>query len=475
MNFNCFFRPKSVAILGAISGAGKVGHNFITNLIKSKYPGKIYPVHPGLREIMGMKIYPSIKDIPEKVDLLLIATPPPVVPAILLECAEKGIKAVILSSAGFAEGDEEGKELERKVVVIAREHGIRIMGPNTQGLIDSEGKLMICSVTNSPPPMLGESGVAYVCQTAFFYWDWVLKNPHLGLTKAVDLGNMCDVDHADVIDYLSVDPKIRVFALHIEGMDEGRKFQEIARKVTLKKPVIAMKTGRSPAGRRAISSHTGSLAGRDEIYNGSFRRTGIIRAIDMDELINFTKTFACLPSLPTGNRVGIITISGGAGTLAVDACKEFGLNLAELSETTIEMTKQVLPPWATARNPFDMFTSLKIDAQSTYSMALEAFSDDPNVDSIVVIGILTSIISEMSALNALQKYAESGIKKPTVVCGFRDEGALKQLADLETKGLPVYSSVRSAVKSLAAAYSRHQFLENNNIYRPFPRPPRGFS
>jgi len=410
---------------------------------------------------MGMRIYPTVKDIQEKIDLLLIATPPPVAPAILLECAEKGIKAVVLSTAGFAEGDEQGKELERKVVAIAREHGIRIIGPNTQGLVDSEGRLLICSVTNSPPPMLGDSGIAYVSQTAFFYWDFTLKNPHLGVSKAVDLGNMCDVDHADMIDYLSVDPKIRVIALHIEGLDKGRKFQEITRKATLKKPVIALKTGRSPAGRRAISSHTGSLAGRDEIYNGSFRGTGVIRAIDMDELIDFTKTFACLPSLPTGNRVGIITISGGAGTLAVDACKELGLNLAELSETTIEMTKQVLPPWATARNPFDMFTSLKIDAHSTYSMALEAFSDDPNVDSIVVIGILTSILSEMSALNALQEYAESGIKKPTVVCGFRDEGALKQLAALETKGLPVYSSVRNAVKSLAAAYSRHQFLKES--------------
>ena len=183
--------------------------------------------------------------------------------------------------------------------------------------------------------------------------------------------------------------------------------------------------------------------------------------MDMDELINFTKTFSCLPLLPKGNQVGVITISGGAGTLAVDACEEFGLKIARLSETTVEMTKQVLPPWASARNPFDMFTSLKIDAYKTYSMALETFSDDPNVDSIVVIGILTSVISEMSALNALQDYAENGIKKPTVVCGFRDEGALKQLASLETKGLPVYSSIRSAVKSLAAAYSRHQFLKES--------------
>lgn len=456
-----FMRPKSIGIVGATTVSGRAGYNLVANLVKSNFAGKIYPVNPHLDEILGMKVYARVKDIPDSVDLVIVATSPQLVPDILLECADKRTKAAIISSAGFADDGEEGKRLQQRLVDIAKEQGIRIIGPNTQGLINAAEKLVLVSTTTATPPIIEGKNVAWVCQTAFFYWDWVLKNAHLGLSKAIDLGNMCDIGHAELLEYLGADPETRVIALHIEGIQDGKRFMEVASEVTLKKPVIALKTGRGQAGAQAIASHTGTLAGRDEIYDASFRRAGVIRARDMTELIDLTRTFACLPSLPSGRRVGVITFSGAAGALAADACEEFGLTLAEFSSTTVGRLKQFLPPWAPARSPVDIFPIIHADAQGNYSVALESISTDPNVDAVLVIAMMTPTIPAWNALEVFQEYVESGVKKPTVVCGFRDEEGEKQLLHLETRGLPVYSSVTSAVKALAAAYGRYQYLNKN--------------
>lgn len=457
-NLEYFMSPKSIAIVGATGTPGRAGYNFVANLVKSKFLGKIYPVNPHLEEIIGIKVYSSMKHVPERVDLVIVATGQQSVLDVVSECAERGAGAVIISSAGFADNGVEGKRLQERLVDITKERGIRIIGPNTQGLINVAEKLVLVSTTASVPPIIKGRGVTWVCQTAFFYWDWVLKNPHLGLSKAIDLGNMCDVSHTEFLEYLATDPETRVIALHIEGIREGKRFMEAATKLTLKKPVIVLKTGRTLAAAEAIASHTGSLAGRDEIYDASFRQAGIIRAKDINELTDLTKTFASLPLLPSGRRVGVITFSGAAGGLAADACEEFGLTLPEFSPTTIDKLKQVLPAWARVGNPIDIFPFIGVNAQTHYHVALEAISSDPNIDAVLLIGMMTATIPEWSALEVLHEYADKGVEKPTVVCGFKDDEGARRLASLETKGVPAYSSVSDAARAIAASYARYQYL-----------------
>jgi len=272
---------------------------------------------------------------------------------------------------------------------------------------------------------------------------------------------MCDISHTEFLEYLGSDPETRVVALHIEGIREGDEFMRVARKLTLKKPVVVLKTGRTSTAAEAIASHTGSLAGNDAIYDASFRQSGMIRAKDMKELINLTKTFACLPLLPCGRRVGVITFSGAAGVLAADACGDFGLTLPEFSPVTIDKLKRVMPPWARVGNPIDIFQSIHVDAHTNYSVALEAISNDPNIDAVLFIGMLTAKIPAWSALDVLQEYAEKGVKKPTVVCGFRDDEGARCLPFLETKGVATYSSVNEAARAIAALCTRYQYLNKN--------------
>ena len=269
---------------------------------------------------------------------------------------------------------------------------------------------------------------------------------------------LCDISHTEFLEYLGSDPETRVVALHIEGIREGNKFMRVASKLTLKKPVVVLKTGRTSTAAEAIASHTGSLAGNDAIYDASFRQSGIIRTKDMNELINLTKTFASLPLLPRGRRVGVITFSGAAGVLAADVCEEFGQTLPEFSRITTDKLKRIMPPWARIGNPIDIFQSIHADAHTNYSVALEAISNDPNIDVVLFIGMLTAKIPAWSALEVLHEYVDKGIKKPTVVCGFRDDEGARYLSHLETKGVAIYSSINEAAKAIAALCNRYEFL-----------------
>jgi len=452
-----FLHPESIAVIGASDIPGRVGYMFIANLIDCDFHGRIFPVNPRLDEVRGIKAYSHIKDIPYQIDLAIVAVRPSAVPQVLRECGEKGAKAVLISSAGFADGDAQGKNLGRSVVEIARGHGVHIIGPNTQGYMNLDAKLVVLSVP-SPASLPDPKGVAFVCQTGFFYWDWIFRNPGLGIGKAIDLGNMCNVNHADFLEYLDADPETQVIALYIEGVQDGQKFMEIAGRVTKRKPVVALKAGRTERGTAAIASHTGSLAGDDTVCDAALRQSGIIRAMNMNELNDFTKIFASLPALPIGNRVGIITCSGAAGSLAADACGEFGLELAKLSTATTEKMKELLPPWAAISNPLDLFPVIEVDLKYSYKKALNAFSLDPNIDALILITIISSNLTEINAVDVFHEYAEGGPPKPTVICGLIDDEWLKKLTALELKGIPTYPTVERAVKALAAAYSRHRFL-----------------
>ena len=456
VDLNSFLCPKSIAIVGASATPGVVGYNFVANLIDGNFPGSIFPVKSGMKEVCGIRAYPDMASVPDDVELAVLATHPSQVPSLIRQCGPKGVKAAIVAAAGFADVGHEGKKLEEAVLDAAKEQGIRIMGPNTQGLIN--GKSTILSVPFRANLQRG-SGVSFICQTGFFYWDWISRSSHVGLCKAVDLGNMCDVSHADVLEYLGNDPETRVIAMHIEGIRKGREFLDVAGRVTKRKPVIALKAGRTDKGAGAIASHTGSLVGDDAVYNAAFRQAGITRAIDMNELVDFVRVFACLSSLPKGNRVAVVTFSGAGGSLAADACSEFGLDMATLSESTVQRVRKAFPSWATMGNPIDVLQAVKTDdMRLAYEEALEALSVDQNVDAIVVITVIGNLLHEFDILDILVEHTGTASRKPTVICPLRFDDGFERAAGLDLRGFTVFPTVRRAVKALAVAHARYEHL-----------------
>lgn len=448
--------PRSIAIVGASSTPGRVGHIIVKNLLQCHYPGKLYPINPNIRETLGVRVYPSIDSVPEDIDLVMIAIQPKLIPDVIERCGTKNVKAAIIHSAGFSEVGREGKKLEELVVRIARRNGIRIMGPNTQGMINVDANLMALSL-NFPTLSQGK-GIAYICQTGYFYWDWIFRHQGIGLVKAIDLGNMCDLSHIDFLENFGDDPQVQLIVLHIEEIRDGNRFLELASDISKKKPLIALKAGRTESGAKAIASHSGALAGNDIIYSTAFKQAGIIRALDMDELIDFTKTFAYLSPLPKGKRIAIITFSGAAGALAADACDEFGMEIAQLSQSTVERIRETLPTWAPVGNPIDLFQSLEVDQKRSHDITLEALFSDPNVDAILIIAVMTELNEPFNIFDVLMKHIRQGLKKPIVVSGVKDEKGSWQWSTLDKEGVATYSCIRRAIKSLAAAYSRHSYL-----------------
>ncbi|MDY6911112.1 MAG: CoA-binding protein [Chloroflexota bacterium] len=456
-NLECFLNPKSIAIIGASATPGAVGYTFISNLIDLNFPGSIFPVHPRLEEVREVKVYPSVESIPEPVDLAMMALQPSRVSDVVKECGRKGIKAIIVAAPGFSDVGEEGRKLERKIVEVAREYGIRIVGPNTQGLINIDGSSVVLSIPLRTK-LRGGKGVSFICQTGFFYWDWISRSPHVGLSKAIDLGNVCDVNHAETLEYLGDDTETKVVALHIEGIQNGQQFMKIAEKVTKKKPVVALKAGRTEKGAKAIASHTGALVGNDAVYDAVFRQVGIVRALDTNEMVDFARAFACLSSLPVGNRIAVVTFSGAGGSLAADACDEFGLELAKLSDSTKQKMRKIFPPWGSVGNPIDVLQVVKTDdMKAAYAAALEALSSDPNVDAVLAIVMMGELVIEFDALDVLLEYANNTSRKPTVVCPLRFDG-FDRAHQLDLHGFATFPTVRRAVKALAVTHARHEYL-----------------
>jgi acetyltransferase len=458
-NLDYLLRPRSIAVIGASATPGRVGYTIVNNLLQSHYPGRLYPVNPNIQETLGIKAYPSLNDVPDDIDLAVIAVQPKSVPDIIDRCATKKVKAAIIHSAGFSEVGEEGKKLEDEVLKIARRNGIRIIGPNTQGIVNTSAHLLALSL-NFPTvrSLRGGKGIAYICQTGYFYWDWIFRHPELGLAKAVDLGNMSDLNHTDFLQKFGDDPQIQLIALQIEEIHDGTHFLELCSRITKSKPIIALKAGRTQSGARAIASHTGSLAGNDTVYDTAFKQAGIIRAYDMDELVDFVKTLSYLSPLPQGNRVAIITFSGAAAALAADACEEHGMQVAQLSQSTIKRIREILPAWVSISNPIDLFQSPEVDQKMAHAAAIEALFADPNVDAIIIIALMTALHESFDIFDILMARIKQGLKKPIVISGVRDEKGSLHWSALSKEGITAHSSIRRAIKSLAIAYSRYRYL-----------------
>jgi acetyltransferase len=324
---NAFFEPRSVAVIGASTSPGKLGYTVVQNLVEGGYAreGKVYPINPKADQILGQTAYPSVKDVPGPIDLAVVVIPYQHVPEALKECGEKGIRAAIVITAGFREAGMEGLERERELLQIARQYEMRLVGPNCLGVIDTYTPLNASFSAGTPPsgPMafMSQSGAL---GTAVL--DWALAG-RLGLSKFVSLGNKADVDETELLKAWQDDPDSKVIMIYVEGLPNGQKFIETARRVSLTKPIVAVKSGVTQSGSRAVSSHTGSLAGSEQAYKAAFYQAGVLRAESMQSMFDIALALGYQPLLQ-GDRIAIVTNAGGPGILATDALERSAMPLA---------------------------------------------------------------------------------------------------------------------------------------------------
>ncbi len=429
-----FFHPKSVAVVGASTSPGKLGYAVLENLIDGGYidVGTIYPINPKADEILGQKAYPSVLDVPGDIDLAAVVIPYKFVPAVLEDCGKKKIPAVVIISAGFREAGMEGLERELELVEIAEKYNIRLIGPNCLGIIDTYTPLNASFSAGTPPkgPMafMSQSGAL---GTAIL--DWAQAG-RLGLSKFVSLGNKADVSEIDLLEAWMNDKDTNVILMYSEGLPNGQKFIEVAREATKLKPVVAIKSGVTKSGSRAVSSHTGSLAGSEQAYQAAFLQAGVLRAPDMASMFDMALALGYQPPLKNDN-IAIITNAGGPGILATDALERSGMSLARLQVETIQELEKFLPDAASAANPVDVLGDAKADR---YQFALDIVAKDPNVDGIMVVltpQAMTEIPETAKAVGELSKK----IDKPVLAC-FMGEAKVEQgIRILKEYDVPNYS------------------------------------
>jgi acetyl coenzyme A synthetase (ADP forming)-like protein len=375
-----FFSPAGVAILGASHVPTKLGYGLSRNLVQSGYSGAIHFVNVKGGNLLGQPVYRSLAEVPDPVDLAVVLITAASVPSAIRECGQRGIQAVIVSSGGFRETGPEGALLEERSLQAARESGIRMIGPNCIGLLDTH--LPLDTTFLSPPgPTPGD--VAFISHSGAIcaaVIDWA-RGQGFGLSRLVSLGNQADVNETDLLTPVAEDPHTRVITLYLEGVSDGRRFVSEAEKVTRHKPVVALKVGRFESGQRAVASHTGALAGQEGAFNAGFRRAGVIRVVNSEDLFDWARALAWCP-LPKGRSVAVLTNSGGPGVTAADTLEAKGLNLGALQEITMERLGDELDPAASLHNPIDMLASA---TPQQYANSLQILLDDPGVDSVLVI------------------------------------------------------------------------------------------
>lgn len=343
-----FFHPSSVAVIGASDSEEKLGHTILKNLVEGGFPGALYPINPKSERILGLTCFKNVKDIPDEVDLAVLIIPARFVPQAVRDCGEKGVKGAVIVSGGFSEAGAEGEELQKNVVSVASEYGVRIIGPNCQGVNNPHHPM--CA---SWPLLTRKGRVAVISQSGTVgaaMMDW-FSIEELGLSSFVSLGNRADVDEIDLIEYFEKDPATAVIAAYVEGIKDPLRFQKVLQ--TLSKPLVVLKSGRTPGGRVAAESHTKSLAGADAIYSSLFKRHGVCRAETIEEFFDFAKAFAYLEP-PSGNRILFITTSGGAAILATDAAEQEGLDVSALPRELADELEGIIPPHAIKSNPLDL-------------------------------------------------------------------------------------------------------------------------
>lgn len=454
MSIESFFCPSSVAVIGASRNKEKVGYTVLDSIISGGYKGKVFPINPKTDEIFNRKCYKSILEIPQDIDLVVIVIPNKFVLQLLDQCAKKNVKAAVIITAGFKETGPEGALLETKVAEKAREYGIRIIGPNCLGVIDTN-----CMFNATFFPTLPDEGsVSFISQSGALGTAALDKAKFvgLGISKFVSMGNKADVSENDLIQYMTDDDSCKVITAYLEGVKNGRKFMDICQEASKKKPVVIVKSGNTNAGARAVSSHTGTLAGSAKAYDAAFKQSGIIRAATIKDLFNYANTLANQP-LPKGKKVAIITNAGGPGIMATDAFEENGISLANLEKSTVEKLKKFLPAAANFYNPVDVLGDALTDR---YKSTLEIVLDDKNVDAVLILLTPQSMTESYETAEAIvEVFRDNNTRKIPIVTCFMGGLAVKEAIDyLNRNQIPNFEVPEEAVESIKVMMDYYDWI-----------------
>lgn len=459
-----FFAPKAVAVIGASRDPHSVGYSVLANVVQGGFPGQVYPVNPRATEIAGLRAYPSVLDIPGPVDLAIVVVPAPLVASVMDQCGRKGVKGAVVISAGFRETGHQGLVREQEVVEAARRYGMRLLGPNVLGIIDTISRLNASFAGPMPPkgPIAFMSQSGALLATVLDISRQALSS--LAFSHVLSLGNKADLNEVDFLRAWADDPNTRVIMAYLEDVVDGRAFMDAGRYTTRRKPVVAIKSGITAAGSRAAASHTGSLAGSEQAYSAAFRQSGVIRAATVEDLFDYSTALAYQP-LPQGDTVAIVTNAGGPGILATDACERYGLRVATLSPETATYLRGKLPPASSVYNPVDVLGDAHADR---YALALESVLRDANVSAAVVI-LTPQIITEpvqtaQEVVSAAKRYG-----KPVLGCFMGGALVAKGVEVLVHGGVPNYPIPERAVAALGAMWRYRQWVDSPPLQAPsFP-------
>jgi acetyl coenzyme A synthetase (ADP forming)-like protein len=453
-SLNPFFSPRGIAVVGASTDPNKLGYGLARNLVQCNYKGVIHFVNPKGGSLLGRPMYPSVLDLPDPVDMAVILIPARGVVNVLKQCAQRGIRAVIVSSGGFRETGDQGATLEAELLEIARQNDIRMLGPNCIGILDTHLPL---DATFLPPPGPPPGDVAFISHSGAIcaaVIDWA-RGQGFGLSRLVSLGNQADVNETDVLAPVAEDHFTRVLTLYLEGVSDGPKFVQEAREITRRKPMVALKVGRYPSGQRAAASHTGALAGQEHAFNAAFRRAGVIRADTSEELFDWARALAWCP-LPKGRAIAVLTSAGGPGVTAADALEMNGMSLAALSDETRAKLSQLLPPAASLNNPVDMLASASPDQ---FADCLEVLLADPGVHGVLVVTPPPPMHTTGAVAKSMIPVIQSS-NKPVTIALMGERLIQEAVEHFRAARIPEYRFPERAASALAVLAQHAEYIEN---------------
>ena len=457
-SLNPLFHPESIAVIGASRNPGTIGYQIVDNLVRHGFRGTIYPVNPNARSVHSFPAYPSVRAIPEVVDMAVVVVPKELVLDVAEECGRVGVKGIVVISAGFREVGGEGVTREKKLVEVVQRHGMRLVGPNCMGLLNTtEGVCMNATFAPTMPPVGATSFLSQSGALGVTILDYAAEYG-IGIHQFVSVGNKPDVSGNDLIEYWEDDPGTRVILMYLESFGNPRHFTPIARRVSRKKPIAVVKSGRTRAGARAASSHTGALAGADMAIDALLAQCGVLRADSIQELFDVAMAFEHQP-VPAGNRVAIVTNAGGPGIMIADSCESMGLDVVDLAPRTQERLREVFPAEAAVSNPVDMIASA---TGESYEVALEIILDDPRVDAAIAAFVPPLGVRQIDVAEAIVTATKARREKPVMAVLMGREGLPEGRAELKEAGVPAYIFPESAARALSA-------MNRHRIWRERPR------
>lgn len=457
-DLDSFFKPKSIAVVGASKDSRKIGHAALKNILISDYPCDLYPINPHEEEILGLKCYHKLTDVPKPIDLVLICVPAKIVPQIVRDSIEKKVKHIIIISSGFSEVGN--RKLEEEIQDLIKDTKIRVLGPNTMGYKNASDGVDASFVFGEPRKgnlsLISQSGALGIGMI------YLANNEFVGVSKIIGVGNKLDIDDDDLIEYFSRDPDTKVIGLYIEAVKDGRKFMNSIK--ACRKPVLVVKAGRSKAGARATTSHTGSMAGSDQIYSAAIKQAGGIRCRDIVELFDIARALAGQPPM-RGNRVGIITNGGGLGILLTDACEDNGLHVPKLSDETYEKIDKILPELVKPNNPVDLVADAGF---YRYESATKAMLEDENIDGVIVASVHGGYARPREFTGAILKMIRErklheAYRKPILATWVGGREYEDLVYDLKSAGVPIYPNSWRTARAMWGLYVEGQRLRREGL------------